>query len=363
MSRYIYFLGIRIDGIAIHLFVNYELYLSSVVKSEIKMKYTYLFFLLFFGLLFFSACENENIDIDEEMEIEDVVPEIVECDIILDILEEPAGTLTASVDGGTAPYNFLWSTEDTTNAIQAHISGFYALTVTDAEGCTKEQEVQIEITNECETILGELTVTIHEGGSINIGTGEFSPIGTPPFTFIWSTGDTGPILTPVESGFYTVTITDAEGCLVIIDLELTFECEGFNVQLPITASDNVIAVVTGGTPPYDYFWHNGLTTPSIPTVGTGTYSVTVEDADGCIIIETALVKVHDDSCDALQIELANSNLNNSILIEVIGGSGNYDYQWSDGWQGNPIMNLTESGQYNVTVTDLDDGCRKEEYIF
>ena len=323
------------------------------------MKYFSFILLLFFGLLLCTSCDKENIDVDETEE-EEVVPEIIECNIVLDILEEPAGTLTANVSGGTIPYSFLWSTEETTNSIQVNISGIFSVTVTDAEGCTKEQEFEINNTSECEPVVSEGRLTLPLGGSINVNT-EISPFGTPPFTYQWSTGETGPIFTPLESGFYSVTITDAEGCLIIFDFELIFECEGFDLQLPTTATDNVTAIVTGGTPPYEYFWHNGSTSSSIPTVGvgTGTYSVTIEDADGCIAIETALVKVHDDSCDGLLVELANSNLNNSILIEVSGGSGNYEYQWSDGSTFNPITNLEASGQYNVTVTDLDDGCEKE----
>jgi hypothetical protein len=324
------------------------------------MKYFSFILLLFFGLLLCVSCDKENIDLDETEE-EEVVPEIIECDIVLDILEEPASTLTANIDGGTVPYSFLWSTEETTNSIQVNISGIFSVTVTDAEGCTKEQEIEIDNITECEPIIADGSITLPEGGSINIDT-EISPVGIAPFTYQWSTGETGPIFTPLESGFYSVTITDAEACIIIFDFELIFECEGFDVQLPTTATGFVTAIVSGGTPPYEWFWHNGLTTPSIPTVGTGTYSVTVEDANGCLVIETALVKVHDDSCDGLQVELAESNLNNSIRVEVSGGSGNYDYQWSDGSDSNPIMNLVASGQYNVTVTDLNDGCKKEVSI-
>lgn len=70
----------------------------------------------------------------------------------------------------------------------------------------------------------ESTIFSQNAGCPNSSDGQITVTptkGTPPFTFIWDNGDFGGTITDLPPGEYTVTITDAEGCMdeetIIID--------------------------------------------------------------------------------------------------------------------------------------------------
>ena len=111
-------------------------------------------------------------------------------------------------------------------------------------------------------------------------------------------------------GTYTVTITDAVPCVItqsftifnIAPLELTavitdaLDCVNAN-------SGAIDLFISGGTPPYQVIWSNGVTTEDLQNIPPNTYHVTVTDANGCQIeaswevhrFEPLEVEVQDNS--------------------------------------------------------------------
>jgi uncharacterized protein (TIGR02145 family) len=112
--------------------------------------------------------------------------------------------------------------------------------------------------------------------------------GTPPYSFLWSNGATSRDISGLYSGFYSVTISDANCCQVS---ESWFIAE----PSPLVISGTVVApsnygacdgevylTVTGGFPPYFYLWSNGSSQNNIISgLCSGLYSVTVTDFNGC----------------------------------------------------------------------------------
>ncbi len=131
-------------------------------------------------------------------------------------------------------------------------------------------------------------------GGVNIGTIDLSVLtGSPPYTYLWSNGDTTEDLTGLASGAYSVTVTDSIGD----SWSSTYYVNSLNGFLlnPSLAnftcgqSTGIIALnVTGGTPPYHYDWNTGDTTATVVNLPTGGYSVNITDANNCFLHEVIL---------------------------------------------------------------------------
>ncbi|MFM7822458.1 MAG: SprB repeat-containing protein, partial [Bacteroidota bacterium] len=129
---------------------------------------------------------------------------------------DSTGTIDLNVIGGTAPYQYGWSNGSTSEDLSNIQAGTYTITVTDANGCTSTQSLQLSQPAAQLTITGSTTVADcinNAGGDITI-----SPSGgTIPYAYQWSTGSTTQNLNNLPSATYTVTITDANGCTAISD--------------------------------------------------------------------------------------------------------------------------------------------------
>ncbi len=122
-------------------------------------------------------------------------------------------------------------------------------------------------------------------GSIDVQPASFGP---PPYVFMWSTGDTTSSLENLGPGLYEITITDANDCTqyAAVEIEEPLPVEGFYSVLPASSSDASDGAVlqdsiSGGTPPYFYFWDTGAQTPSLEEVPPGDYMLTILDEHGC----------------------------------------------------------------------------------
>lgn len=113
--------------------------------------------------------------------------------------------------GGTPPHTYIWSNSQTASTCINLTSGVYAVTVTDANGCTETG--QITITEPLEILLSNEIVSVSCIGNID---GEISIIvygGIQPYTYLWSNQATGAIITGLSAGEYIVTVTDYNNCV------------------------------------------------------------------------------------------------------------------------------------------------------
>src|SRR5262249_49477611 len=116
--------------------------------------------------------------------------------------------------------------------------------------------------------------------------------------------------------------------------------------------------VNGGTSPYTYAWSNGATTQDISNLASGSYTVTVNDANGCINISTTIVDqpvaALNSTVSAVSAVLCFGGTSGSIDLSVGGGTSPYSYAWNNGSTSQDLSNIS-SGSYSVTVTDAN-GC-------
>ena len=120
--------------------------------------------------------------------------------------------IALAVQGGTAPYQYLWNTGATTSNISNLPSGEYKVKITDAQGCAYFKTFIIENPPKFEIDLGEnRTLCNGQTLTLNIAINDLQA------TYLW-TGDNGfssntPQVTLSEKGTYTATVTTKDGCI------------------------------------------------------------------------------------------------------------------------------------------------------
>jgi len=185
--------------------------------------------------------------------------------------------------------------------------------------------------------------------------------GVAPFTYEWSTGDTGETINNLCPGDYFVTVTDNFGCNIIEVFTITEPNELFANASSTDENGNdfedgtASADPTGGTQSYFYEWDNGETTQTIQNLVPGNYTVTVTDVNNCISSET--VFIDEFICPDLSLQTFAFNTicfgecNGTIeVVDVANGVAPFVYIWSNGAT---TANNTDlcAGEYTVTVTD------------
>jgi len=119
--------------------------------------------------------------------------------------------------------------------------------------------------------------------------------GFPPFTYLWSNGQTTQTVSNLSSGNYGCMVTDSFGCVlsgnVIISdppNSLLFSTAS-NVSCSGGNDGSAMLSVTAGVPPFTYLWSNGQTTQSANNLLAGIYSCIVTDFNGCVIADSILI--------------------------------------------------------------------------
>ncbi len=277
------------------------------------------------------------------------------------------GFIDVEGNGGLSPYTYLWNTTATTDSIGGLIAGAYTVTITDANGCFTDTTINITEPNLLTAITSTTNVSCNgtaDGTASAVAAG-----GTAPYIFAWSTSQTGPSITGLAAGNYTVTVTDNNGCTGLDNFTINPQS---NISYRDTISNNNcfgdcngelgIFALSGGTAPYNFIWSNAATTPFISGLCAGTYTVTISDANNCDSVAT--YNITEPTQITLSSLTTNSNCtvcDGTAAVNATGGTPGYSYNWLDasfipiGQTADTARGLC-SGVYNVEVTDLN-GCR------
>ncbi len=274
------------------------------------------------------------------------------------------GSIDLTVSGGTAPYSYQWDNDgiadnDDVEDLSMLLAGSYSVTVTDAENCTVSTTVSI--TNTSGPSLSTTASNESCGqsnGSINLSVSG----GTSPYSYEWNNGLTTEDISGLGTGTFTVAVTDANDCIAVIS-ETVSNISGPTLTAAPTdasdclSSDGAIDLgVTGGVPGYSYTWNTGATSQDISNLPSGSYLVTVTDANGCV--EYMSVGLANAADPVLNIEITdpvNCGDTGSVDLTISNGSSPYSIDWSlDGLGDNDDSEDQaglEGGVYTVVVTD------------
>ena len=217
------------------------------------------------------------------------------------VTDEVCGNGVGAVDitilGGSAPYTFVWSNGAVTEDIFGLSTGNFTVTVTDSNGCIRDTSVtvlnspgtlsisNIDITDDnCSYGIGAVDITVSGGNA--------------PYNFIWNNGATTEDISGLDTGTYTVIVTDSNGCIVTDSATIINPTGGPPLTSAVTGLTSVseydienysVAFHSGSI----YYWtvtggnqiSGGITnTISVywGATGTGILSVVETNSAGCI---------------------------------------------------------------------------------
>jgi surface protein len=259
-------------------------------------------------------------------------------------------------------------------------AGTYYVIADDGGGCTGKSESCI--IKSSSTLNFGLYQVDNSACAINLGSLHVTGLtGTPPYTYLWSNGQTTPSITGLSDGTYSVTVTDGLGCstslgaiissvpnlnsLILVDIE----------PACFSATGQATIYISGGTGPYHIQGSNGEVTITFATSYTftglpaGYFSTIVTDAGLCQSTAFATL-LTPNAISVVTINVTNSNCNNfdgQISISIFGGSAPYVYTLTDSL-GNfqsgiqPTQNAgflftsLSSDTYTITITDSSNIC-------
>jgi hypothetical protein len=182
--------------------------------------------------------------------------------------------------------NYMWSSGGNapTETVSPSSTSTYTVTGTDMNGCMNTATVMVTV-NPLPTVALGSDVT-QCGGTVTF---DAQNVGS---TYLWSDASTNQMLTVSTSGTYSVTVTDANGCMnsdvvmATINAIPTVALGADITQCGGTATLN--AQNAGST----YLWNNGSTTQTISVSSTGNYFVDVTDGNGCMGSDTIMVTIN-----------------------------------------------------------------------
>ncbi|MBK9212799.1 MAG: hypothetical protein IPO14_07565 [Saprospiraceae bacterium] len=265
------------------------------------------------------------------------------------------GTLTAS--GGTI---YVWSNGVTTANNITNVAGTYTVTVSDINGCQSTSTATLFINPLLVASTTNATVCTGANGTLTASGG---------LNYTWSNGTLGANNIVNAAGIYTVSVTDALGCLAVgtaqlfvnplpVPVILATDNSGLGADdLTICAGSSSTLNATGGT---SYNWNNGVVgaTNVVNPIGTTVYTVTVSNVFGCTAIRAVTLTATSYPTPSITFgEASGTSPNDGNICNgtsaVLTASGGSTYSWSTGAT-TASFTTSEAGTYTVTVSSF--GC-------
>lgn len=271
------------------------------------------------------------------------------------------GVAQVSVSGiDSSLLQYIWSNGVTTAYNGGLSEGYYTVTVS-YQGSSTVSSTTIGQPGLLQgTVVEEATCGTSCTGSVVATLGG----GTPPYFLQWSNGSTSTTIQNLCSNSYAATVVDANGCMLMINADITEIPSNMAVSFQTQQIDcdnitgSVVATVSNGIAPYTYLWSNGSAQQTVTGLFEGEYTVTITDAAGCEVAATETI-INGSDLDIAEVNSVLPRCNNtsdgSMQVAATGGVPPYVYQWSNSASVSDIATNLTAGINVVTVTD-NEGC-------
>ncbi len=261
-----------------------------------------------------------------------------------------SGTVLAAVSSAN-PLSYNWSSGQTTASISQTISSSQSIfvTVTDANGCTAEDFIDVLIQNTppafsvcCDTVIcpsGNATFAVISSG-------------TSQFNYNWSSGEQTVSITQQISAAqtFTVTVSDQNGCTGTGSASATLNNSAVDFSVccdTVVCDGNAAVFAASSLSVMNYVWSSGENTAVVTEVITApqTFTVTATNAAGCSGTRTVQADISIPQTTVTASPDTNISLGQTVQLSASGDSGTA-YAWS------PAAGLDNAGIQNPKATPL-----------
>ena len=271
------------------------------------------------------------------------------------------GSFSVTATGGAGGYSYslnggLFINPGTFNSLA---SGTYTVSVRDGNNCVQSFPVTVsDNAGPTASVTASTNVSCFAGSN---GTATITASGgTNTFVYLWSNGSVTPTATGLAAGIYTVTATDANGCVASTGLTITQPTQlvaNASGTDPLCNGGNNgtgLAGALGGTPPYAYSWTTlpAQTNPNATSLIAGSYNVIVTDNLGCQ--STASINLNNPLALTASITTVNLDCFSQCIGTATAVIGNatlpIQYTWTGGQTTVTASGLC-AGSYTVNIID------------
>ncbi len=253
--------------------------------------------------------------------------------------------------------SYAWNNGHSTNKLENVGAGTYAVTITDADGCTFSN------TYDMPTSEALRVGVIKQDALCNgpLGSIELIPMtGGKELNYQWSHGETGAYIENLDAGTYKVTITDEFGCFTKQEVDIV-KPDAPQIKVSpknATCGENngaaTVEILTDDKN-LNYQWSDGSTNSSLDNLAPGQYQLEVTNQAGCKQrIRFSISSEEGPQISVSKTDAACDGTLGTASVRLLTDHEAVTYEWSNGEKGNQISKLAV-GSYQVTATDKN-GC-------
>ena len=263
------------------------------------------------------------------------------------------------------PYFYIWDdpSTQTTSIASGLCAGTYQVTVTDTNGCLENAST---VLTEPPLLTSNISWTDASCNGGNTGSALVSVAGgAPNYTYLWSSGGNDTLETGMFAGNHSVTVTDSNGCQVIDSVIISEPTaiiaimDSTNESIAGANDGSASASISGGIPPYVYYWNTGDSSTTIDSLSPGTYTITITDSNACIhtasvIVGSGLSGINNPIDGKRNVSLYPNPAMNIINFEINLNSATAIYIYDV--SGKQIVNTEIKGTISkINTADLSEG--------
>lgn len=277
------------------------------------------------------------------------------------------GQIDVVATGGATPYQYSndgGSTFQSGASFTGLSAGTYNIVVEDANGCQGTETVTVNAGSGSLTVNSTPTDPSCAGndGQIDVTASG----GATPYTYSIDGGSTfqsGASFTGLAANTYNIVVQDNNGCQGTATVTLTATTGSVTASAATTdpscgnSDGQIVVTAGGGATPYTYSVDGGSTFQSTGTftgLAVGSYSIVVEDANGCQGTATAtLANSSGPSVSASGTDAScNGMTDGTISVTATGGTSPYTYSIDGSTFGaSSTFSNVAAGSYTVYVND------------